>query len=87
MTVSLKILISDEDMNRLYAIKKKLGKDDLTPSEFALDILEYELRRMHPRKVEFIDGEIILEEGEWNIWYSSKEVAKCIWNKYLKPMI
>lgn len=40
MTVSLEILISDEDMNRLYAIKKKLGKDDLTPSEFALDILD-----------------------------------------------
>ena len=49
----LEFYISNEDLNRLVAIKRKQGKDKLTGNEFARELFEKELHRLHPRKVEF----------------------------------
>jgi len=45
--------ISFEDLNRLFAIKRKQGKNDLTGNEFARELFEKELHRLHPSRVEF----------------------------------
>lgn len=52
----LEFNISREDYDRLYAIKKEMGYDNLTGNEFAQFLLEVELHRLHPRKVR--DGEL-----------------------------
>ena len=40
--------LSDEDFNRLYAIKEIRGRQDLTGNEFARQLLEAELHRQFP---------------------------------------
>lgn len=52
MAVRLEFYISDEDMDRLWAIKEAQGKRELTGNEFAQELLSAELHRLHPRKVE-----------------------------------
>ena len=52
MAVKVEFYISDADYDRLYAIKEKQGKDNLTGNEFAKELLENVLYQMHPRKVE-----------------------------------
>ena len=49
----IEFYISNEDLDRLFAIKKKQGKDDITGNDFARELLEKELHRLHPRRVEF----------------------------------
>lgn len=51
--------LGNEDFDRLYAIKRSQGKSDLTGSEFARDLLEKELHRLHPSvpSNEFEEGE------------------------------
>lgn len=51
MSVKLEFYISDSDMDRLWAIKERQGKNDLTGNEFAKELLENELYRLHPKKV------------------------------------
>lgn len=48
MAVKFEFYLADDDFNRLYAIKRKQGKDDLTGNEFARELLEAELYRLHP---------------------------------------
>lgn len=45
--------LSSNDTDRLFAIKKQQGKDDMTGNEFAKELLEKELHRLHPKTVEF----------------------------------
>ena len=49
---TLEFYISNENLDRLFAIKKQQGKDDLTGNEFAKELLEKELYKLHPRRVE-----------------------------------
>lgn len=45
--------LSSNDTDRLFAIKKRQGKDNMTGNEFAKELLEKELHRLHPKTVEF----------------------------------
>lgn len=45
--------LSNEDFDRLYAIKRQQGKEDMTGNEFARELLEKEVHRLHPARVEF----------------------------------
>lgn len=51
MAVKLEFYLSDEDMERLWAVKEKQGKDEMTGNEFAKELLESTLYQLHPRKV------------------------------------
>lgn len=42
-----------EDTDRLFSVKAAQGKNDLTGNEFARELLEKELHRLHPRMVRF----------------------------------
>lgn len=54
----LEFYITDEDLDRLWAIKEECEKDDkrgrefadMTGNEFARYLLENELHRLHPKK-------------------------------------
>ena len=50
MAVKLEFYISDDNMDRLWAIKAKEGKDELTGNEYAKMLLERTLNRLHPEK-------------------------------------
>lgn len=45
--------LSNEDTDRVFAIKRQQGKDNMTGNEFAKELLEMELHRLHPRTVKF----------------------------------
>lgn len=55
--VKLEFYISDDNMDRLWAIQERQGKPSMTGNEFAKELLETELRRLHPRKVEYEETE------------------------------
>lgn len=49
--------LSSDDTDRLFSIKNSQCKSrDLTGNEFAREILEKELYRLHPRRVEYDDN-------------------------------
>ena len=64
MSQEFRFYLSNEDMERLFAIKEDMGKDNLTGNEFARMLLEKELHRLHPQKVCYDDdtGERIKEK-------------------------
>ncbi len=45
----LKFRIVDKDLDRLLAIKKLQGRDNITGNDFAAILLEKELRRLFPK--------------------------------------
>lgn len=45
--------LRDGDFDRLLSIKATQGKNDLTGNEFARELLENELHRLHPGVVKF----------------------------------
>lgn len=45
--------LSNEDTDRIFAVKKNQGKNDMTVNEFAAYLLEKELHRLHPGTVKF----------------------------------
>lgn len=45
--------LGNEDTDRLFSIKAAQGKNNLTGNEFARELLEKELYRLHPRMVRF----------------------------------
>lgn len=52
--------LSDDDFDRLYAIKKIRGKNDLTGNEFAAELLSSRLYSLFPARPEFDEsGEIV----------------------------
>lgn len=48
MAQEIKVNLSWEDTQRLFAIKKLQGKDKLTGGEFAEELLSKQLRRLFP---------------------------------------
>lgn len=52
--------LGDDDFDRLLSVKATQGKNDLTGNEFARELLERELHRLHPGVVRFDEngGEI-----------------------------
>ena len=57
MAVRFEFYISDEDMDRLWALKEREGKDELTGNEYAALLLERTLHRLHPEKVKIEEDE------------------------------
>lgn len=51
--VKFDFYLSDEDTDRIFALKKAAGKDDLTGNEYARELLEGLLYKMHPKCPEF----------------------------------
>ena len=45
--------LSDNDADRLFSIKESQGKNDLTGNEFARELLESQLYKLHPSTVKF----------------------------------
>lgn len=45
--------LSEEDTDRLFAIKEDKGRNDLTGNEFAKELLEGILFKMHPTTVKY----------------------------------
>ena len=51
--------ITEEDLDRLFAIKELQGKHRLTGNDFARELLENELKRLFPQKPKYNeDGEL-----------------------------
>lgn len=55
MAAKFEFYLSDDDTERLFAIKENKGKDELTGNEFAKEILSKELYRLHPNRVKYND--------------------------------
>lgn len=49
--IRLEFWLSDDNVERLFAIKRKQGKNQMTGNEFAKELLEKELYRLHPKRV------------------------------------
>lgn len=45
--------LSSEDTDRLFSIKSTKGKANMTGNEFARELLERELHRLHPKTPRF----------------------------------
>lgn len=45
--------LGNEDADRLFSVKATQGKDNLTGNDFARELLERELYRLHPNVPEF----------------------------------
>lgn len=48
--------LSDEDTDRLFAVKNSTGNNDLTGNEYAKDLLHASLRKLHPSTVQYDDN-------------------------------
>lgn len=48
MAVKFEFYLSDNDFDRLFALKQKNNKRDLSGNEYAQELLEKELHRLHP---------------------------------------
>ena len=55
MSVKFEFYLSDDDTERLFAIKEDKGKDYLIGNEFAKELLSSELYRLHPKRVRYDD--------------------------------
>jgi len=53
MAAKFEFYLNDDDVERLFAVKEDSGKSNLTGNEFARELLEKELRRLHPRRVQY----------------------------------
>ena len=55
MAVKFETYLSDEDTERLFAVKEDKGKAELTGNDYARELLERELHRLHPSRVKYDD--------------------------------
>jgi len=63
MAVKLEFYISDDDMDRIWAIKEQKAQKDthgmgygkMSGNDFARWLIEGELYRLHPRRVEMVE--------------------------------
>lgn len=53
----LEFWLGAEDTDRLFSVKAAQGKSDLSGNDFARELLEKELHRLHPGVVEFDENE------------------------------
>lgn len=63
--IEFSFYLSADDTDRLFALKAEAGADNLTGNEYARQLLESELRRLYPGRVEYDDetGERIPRKG------------------------
>ncbi len=61
----IEILLSEVDTDRLYAVKKLLGHEDLSGSQFAGELLADKLYEMFPGRPDFDENGNILNEHEF----------------------
>lgn len=61
----IEFYISDNDLDRLFAIKEIQGKDDLTGNEFAEKILEVYLHKFFPAIPEYDDNGKLLNRHSY----------------------
>lgn len=54
--------LSRENSDRVFALKKEMGMDDMTGNEFACWLLTKELCRLHPETVQFDEDGIIIKK-------------------------
>ena len=57
--------LSDTDTDRVFAIKRLQGRDDLTGNEFARMLLEDELYRLFPDVPQFDDDGNVINTGRY----------------------
>ena len=55
MSTKFEFYLSEEDTERLFAIKENQGKEELTGNEFAKELLEAVLYQLHPGRVQYDD--------------------------------
>lgn len=55
MSVKFEFYLSDEDTERLFAVKEDKMKNDLTGNEYAKELLEGILHKLHPARVQYND--------------------------------
>lgn len=65
MAVKFEFYLSDNDFNRLYAIKKQQGKELLSGNEYAKELLEGMLHKMHPSVPLDVDDDCENEDDEY----------------------
>lgn len=53
MAVKVEFYLSDNDVDRLFSIKEDQGKNSLSGNEFARELVETSLHRLHPLKVRY----------------------------------
>ena len=53
MATRFEFYLSEEDTERLFAIKENKGKSDLTGNEYAKELLVKTLHQMHPKTVKY----------------------------------
>lgn len=51
----LNIYLSSDDIDRLFALKDEAGKYNLTGNDYARELLEGLLHRLHPERVRYDD--------------------------------
>jgi hypothetical protein len=55
MATRFEFYLGDEDTERLFAVKEDKGKNDLTGNDYARELLEGLLHKMHPSIVRYDD--------------------------------
>ena len=61
MSVKFEFYLSDNDYERLCSIKGSKGKSDMTGNEFAKELLEINLHRLHPGIVRYDENDNEIE--------------------------
>lgn len=57
--------MSDEDLDKVFAIKDIQGKTDLTANEFAAELLHNELYRLFPAKPKFDESGNLINKDKY----------------------
>ena len=78
MAVKFEVYLSDEDADRLWAVKEDKGKNTLTGNEFARELLEGVLHQLHPLTVRYDEdtGLRIREPEEKRTYQTVKEAIE-----------
>lgn len=63
--VKFEFYLGDSDFDRLFAIKKLQGKDDLTGNQFAEKLLTRELHRLFPPVPEYDDDDNLINADRY----------------------
>ena len=63
--VKFEFYLYDDDYDRLYAIKKLQGKEDLTGNQFAEELLTRELHRLFPPVPEYDDNDNLINADRY----------------------
>jgi len=56
MSVKFEFYLSEEDTDRLFAVKNSTGNNDLTGNEYAKELLCSSLHNLHPAIVQYDDS-------------------------------